>query len=540
VSDYFSTVRQDLGDAVERRSHLRWYSRLRLPATKPLAVVVAALVVATPAVGAVTNWFSFGQPNVGPPAHAGIMYGVVKPGSSRLLPLRVRDPLGGPPWGLRMVRTSRGDTCVQLGRVEDGQIGSLGIDDAWDNDGKFHAISAADSAADQCGSTDAAGHGFVNVGMIGTDASADIYHRNQGSGRASRGCIPPQHLSLIDRRHHPIPLPRQSSPTCPPGGARVIFFGMLGPDATSVTYRKPGGGLTTERTAGGVGEYLLVFPYNASTCYEYSHSAGRSVSCDSELMPSASPGQPGAITKITYRDGHSCSLGPDVRLEAAYRAFARTALAKLGRPKPGPAGHLNPRWMAHYRRLLEGFLSRQHLTMRQFREELGPFPSCPAVGWVASKGPRITAADVATPIVIRELPSGRYGCPTPAKLRLPQGCNGYSPAFKQLVPVEWSFKAREAVKNSRSWYQWSVSPVSGQAATNCGGSSFATYANVSQGQVLRYSQLFPTTCRGKYTITVGFMASAPPRATDDTNGGGDGLPGRDGSLLVGRATFTIR
>jgi hypothetical protein len=68
------------------------------------------------------------------------LFGVVRPGDSRLLPIRVADPQGGPPWGLRLVRTTRGDTCVQLGRVQDGQLGSLGIADAWDNDHRFHPI----------------------------------------------------------------------------------------------------------------------------------------------------------------------------------------------------------------------------------------------------------------------------------------------------------------------------------------------------------------------------------------------------------------
>ena len=104
------------------------------------------------------------------------------------------------------------------------------------------------------------------------------------------------------------------------------------------------------------------------------------------------------------------------------------------------------------------------------------------------------------------------------------------------MPVEWSFKARRAVTNSRSWYEWSISPESGQHGTNCYGSSFATYTNIRKGQILRYSEFVPTSCRGTYSIAVGFMASAPPTEADD-NGGG--TPGYDGSLVVGRATFTI-
>jgi hypothetical protein len=54
-----------------------------------------------------------------------------------------------------LVHTSRGDTCVQFGRVVDGQIGTLGIDYAWGNDHQFHEIEPNYSPADICGATDA-------------------------------------------------------------------------------------------------------------------------------------------------------------------------------------------------------------------------------------------------------------------------------------------------------------------------------------------------------------------------------------------------
>lgn len=540
MSDYFSDVRRGLGDAVERRSHLRWYRRVRLAHGRALVGVFAALVIATPAVAAVSGWFSIGKPNVPPPARRGVMYGVEKPGSSRLLALRVPDPFGGPPWGLRLVRTSRGDTCVQYGRVENGQIGSLGIDDAWHNDHKFHAISAKDSADDQCGSTDAVGHGYLSGDILGEQASANIYHQGQGSSRTVQGCRLPQYMSVFGLRHRPphFPPPVSTSPGCPPDAGRVVFYGLLGPDATSITYRKPGGGLATEPTSGRVGAYLLVFPYTEATCYEYSHSPGRSVSCDSFSEGGISPGEPGAVTKITYRDGHSCTVLPSAKLEAAFRAFEIHGLATLGRPKVRIVDgrpHWPARWLARYSAMLASFLAREHLTQQQFRQELGPVPHCPPVGWVAYRGPKVTRADVATPVLVHTFPAGKYGCPN--KLHLPEGCNGLSPRLSRNVPVEWSFKARRAVTNSRSWYEWSVEADSGQTATNCGGSSFATYTNIRRGQMLRYSEFFPLTCRGTFTILVGFTPSAPPGQPDDEGGG---TPGLDGSLLVGRATFTIR
>ena len=71
--------------------------------------------------------------------NAGI--GVPAPGGSRLLALRTADPQGGPPWGMRLVHTTRGEICVQIGRLADGQLGQLGIDGAFHDDGRFHPLA---------------------------------------------------------------------------------------------------------------------------------------------------------------------------------------------------------------------------------------------------------------------------------------------------------------------------------------------------------------------------------------------------------------
>lgn len=522
--DYFSTVRHGLADAVERRAHLRWYRRLRFPRGRPLALVLVALVVATPAVGAVSGWFSPGKPDSTGPVSPGTLYGVVRPGESRMLPIRVSDPQGGPPWGLRLVRTTRGDTCVQLGRVQDGQLGSLGIDDAWDNDHRFHRIPPSARDAQDCGSTDAAGHGFVNRSRLGESASANL-SGDWTKGPEASGC------------RLPVGGGNRSQPHCPKGTNRILFYGLLGPDAVSITYRKPDGRLATERVVRGVGAYLLVFPYNTATCAEYDQAADRGVSCNGELEGGASPVVPGAVTQVTYTHGRTCSLVQPARLEAAYRAFRLTAVARLGRPTVSrtAAGRpaVNARWLAGYQRLLAQFLAREHLTQRQFQDELGPGgPQCPAVGWVPPKVAKVTAAEIASPVRVREYPIAVYGCPN--KLRLPNRCDGVTEPPSRELPVEWSFKARRAVTNSRSWYEWFLQPPQ-----NCGGGgeSFATYSNIHPGQILRYSTFLPASCHGTYQIVVGFMAQAPPGQTDD---GGGGTPGHDGSIIVGRASFTAR
>ena len=99
-----------------------------------------------------------------------------------------------------------------------------------------------DSFADECGATDAAGYGYVSGDILGEQASANVFHQGQ-KGRDSGGCAPPQYISLVSIRHHPLHFPNHapSTPGCPASNARVVFYGLLGPDATSITYRKPGG-----------------------------------------------------------------------------------------------------------------------------------------------------------------------------------------------------------------------------------------------------------------------------------------------------------
>ena len=66
--------------------------------------------------------------------------GLPQPGKWKLLSLRVADPAGSPPWGMRVVRTTRGLVCVQLGRVQEGVLGELGIDGAFHDDLRFHPV----------------------------------------------------------------------------------------------------------------------------------------------------------------------------------------------------------------------------------------------------------------------------------------------------------------------------------------------------------------------------------------------------------------
>jgi hypothetical protein len=474
MSDYFSTVRSELAAAVEQRAHLPWWRRVRLAHGRTLAVVFAALVIASPGVAAVSGLFSQGQPNPTGPVSAGVMNGIVRAGDSRLLPIKVADLQGGPPWGLRVVSTTRGETCVQVGRVQDGQLGSLGIADAWNNDHKFHAISPSATARQACGATDAVGHGFGTSGILGASDSASgsaywLATPPALSGPAASGC-----KLAGDRGGAPA-----SWPTCPAGSNRIIFYGLLGPDAVSVTYRTPSGGLATERTVRGVGAYLLVFPYNRTTCAEYTRGSSVYRGCFG-YIGSTTPGpmMPGAIAEVRYTHGRSCELS--------------------GRAQP-----------------------------------------CPAVGWVLFKVKHVSREQVATAVHVRVFPAGSYGCPN----KLGIGCQGIqfeSPS--RQVPIEWTFAARVAVTNSRTSYGWNLQvpngcgPV-GKTFPPTFATSFGTDSNIRAGQTLRYSTFLPPSCHGTYRLTVQFNA----QTTDEPNdalGGGSGGPWNP--IPIGKASFTIR
>ena len=157
MSDYFERVEDGLREAVRRRAHLPWYSRLRPRFSRPAAA--AALAVGLVAAGsalAASGVFRTGQPiGANVPGSPDAYKGVAVARSVHVLGLEVSDPEGGPPWGLRIIRTTRGLKCVQVGRLVDGRIGVLGEDGAFRNDGLFHPLSSDFLNNGGCGTEDA-------------------------------------------------------------------------------------------------------------------------------------------------------------------------------------------------------------------------------------------------------------------------------------------------------------------------------------------------------------------------------------------------
>jgi hypothetical protein len=568
MSDYFELFEQALKSAVGHGGHLHprrpWYRRGHLPIRhRGLALVGAALVIATPAlaaVGAASGWFSRGKPDVFYPASATSGAGKAIPGT-RMLSIRVADPGGGPQWGLRLVKTTRGETCLQVGRVEYGELGSLGIDDSWGNDRKFHPISPNDSEGDICGATDSAGHGFVSSGEHGWPASA-YTPTDYGTGTAFAFCQAGNHLASLRSRVDSLPkgsnarsqleqiLKRQEAArskthTCPAGSLRMIFVGLLGPDAKSISYETPSGTSRTENTVGGVGAYLVVFKQTASDCNDFSRTVlGGSNGCQDNYGGTDSPvlRGPNAVTSVTYNNGKSCTDQPSPALAAAFKKFSAQSRRERNLSS------------AQARARFEKFLSAHHLTLRSWFAAI--MPQCQLVGWVAATQKPLSAAQVTAPLKVSISEGRRFCSKGPwSKLsvqdntitcdqHIPKGYTSYwesslgakGPLFA-LIRV--SFTARQAVKTVNGFYRWNV-----QEPGNNGGGGNRTQANVRRGETVTFtmSEPIPGTgatpgpdIRGVYHGTISFTQDVGQAGPEN---GGYGQ-GSGAALTVGTFSFRL-
>ena len=134
--------------AAAARQHARGGLRSQARAWRPRRInaplIAAIIVLAAAAIAAAATGLLTGSPVSLPEGlpvpHAG--YGVPVAGGSDLLALRVADPEGGLPWGMRIVHTTRGLVCVQVARVYRGQLGQLGVDGVFRDDGRFHRLES--------------------------------------------------------------------------------------------------------------------------------------------------------------------------------------------------------------------------------------------------------------------------------------------------------------------------------------------------------------------------------------------------------------
>jgi len=209
--------------------------------------------------------------------------GLVK-GTVRLLAIATPDPAGGPAWGLRVLSTKRGEGCVQVGRLVDGKLGVIGEDNAFGDDGLFHEFAVNSAFAKHaCTLLDGNGRIFLNATIGDMPASAWV-----GYGG---GCVPStaSHAERFNEHGKPFAV-------CPQADERNLYYGLLGPDAKSVTYRLDGHSYT-QATVGAEGAYLLVTRASPSQLFNFNAGGTQ------DIVPVDGP-----ITELHYRDGSTCHL----------------------------------------------------------------------------------------------------------------------------------------------------------------------------------------------------------------------------------------
>jgi hypothetical protein len=248
------------GEASRGRARRLW---LALPA---FGLLLTSATIALAAAGVILTGSPV-RPNG--PLNPAVGEGVPRPGRSRLLTLRAPDPAGGLPWGMRVLATTRGLVCLQVGRVQDGELGELGLDGAFHDDGRFHPLPADVLPADA-------------TSAMSENSSCHL------AGQTFTG-----EFGGLDRNAATSPHTR----TAPRQNLRNISYGTLGAHALSITYRT-GGTQRTESVLPGIGAYLIV---QQTEAHEPVATSGGGYGTGTPDGPRPNPD--GALTAVTYSFG---------------------------------------------------------------------------------------------------------------------------------------------------------------------------------------------------------------------------------------------
>ena len=159
---------------------------------------------------------------------------------------RAADPAGGLAWGTRVVHT-HGYTCVQLGRLRGDQLGLLGRDGLAGDNGRFYPMGPSTTYQARCAPNDGCGHAFMTV-ELGAQPASGVGGGYTGTSMC-RTAAEQAGLARVQARmkrpgRPPLTGGAFSMPVCPAGDLRFVQYGLLGPDAMSVTYRISGAAQT--------------------------------------------------------------------------------------------------------------------------------------------------------------------------------------------------------------------------------------------------------------------------------------------------------
>jgi hypothetical protein len=400
---------------------------------------------------------------------------------------RAADPAGGRAWGTRIVHSS-GYTCVQLGRLRGDQLGLLGRDGLAGDNGRFYPMGPSTTYQARCAPNDGAGHAFMTV-ELGAQPASGVGGGYTGMSMcrtaAEQAGLARVQARMKRRGRPPLTGGAFSMPVCPAGDLRFVQYGLLGPDATSVTYRISGAA-QTERT-GPDGAYLIVGPSTPDFCGQLD----RGTLCGN---PGVGPGSIGGgmIQAVHYHSAPTCQVD---RTRARLPAFAI---------------------------------------------------SCPRVGYVPAK-PSLTDSQVAAPIHVRVINASAYCLGhqgAPIRGFGPAAATELTPYHPCSHPtssrpgdvthgtlVIFSWTARQPVTSSRSNYTFFLND--GRCAAQGG----STYGQITlHERLIRAVILQPgPRCGDALTGAIGYNPDLGP-------GGGsysDSEPGQGSSLLVGRFTIPI-
>ena len=487
-------VRDQLTATPARRPRVRW---LTFGADRVVIALAAAVAVAVAVIAVIFLHHSSPAPATTP-----VAVGTVR------IAAHAPDPGGGLPWGLRTIQTGQHQACLRIGRLQSGAIGMLGQDGAFGNDRRFHPIPIHQNFP--CAGTDANGHLFLNVFDQEIPASA-------ASGTTT-GCRPTQPPA---RAVAHLPKVARSSirrfPTCPTRDLRNIAFGVLGPEAISVTYTL--NGRTITEPTGPDGAYIAIVPGTTTSCTV--QGAGRACASGGGEITTGTL-QSGVITSVRYRDGQVCRLAAPGAPATPAPGTVETA------PNTGTVpGVLS----APYAGTATGAVAS----------------SRPALGYapIRYRVPHVTAAQVAAPMTVRTITAKRY-CYKPVRgpaflipcdLSIPRGYKPAAWASGARALVDISFTARLAADNHHTVYEYSFGRASGPAncTLNTGGTDATTMLPIRAGKRVTI-QDDQEVCPGTYTGLVTYQPNGGP--------GQDTLdwsrPIRDHSILVGRFTYVLR
>ncbi len=284
--------RKDAGATEHRRN---WFSNRLHSLSVAAALLLGASAVALAATGILSG--SPVKPEV--PLNAAAGNGLPLAGASAHLALLTADPGGGLPWGMRIEHTTRGQLCLQVGRVDGAQLGVLGLDSAFGDDGRFHALPATVLPPGYGGSAD-------QVECV-PDGQTVIFE-DLGADRSGVRLLPAE-FSGPPLKHpgealHPTGVP-------PVGDLRALAYGVLGPYAVSVTYKTPTG-IRTIPVSRPDGGFLIVEPAGYIKSEDTTGGSTSGIAGPSSVNVGLAyrPRLPGMILAATFRfGGKLCSQG---------------------------------------------------------------------------------------------------------------------------------------------------------------------------------------------------------------------------------------